>query len=236
MKSNNNIPRHVAIIMDGNGRWAKERGKERIEGHFEGVASIRRSVESAIDSGVEYLTIYAFSTENWGRPQSEVNALMELVVESVKSETPQLCKQGVSVKIIGDKTAFSPKVNDALGYIEEQTSAGEKLTMIIALNYSSRDEITRAMRQVATMIKKGEMLPEAIDAELISSKLDTAGVPDPDLIIRTSGEQRLSNFMLWQASYAELYFPDVLWPDFGKEEFERALQEYALRNRRYGVI
>lgn len=236
MTNEKRIPRHIAIIMDGNGRWAKERGRERAEGHIAGVDSVRRTVEAAIEVGVEYLTIYAFSTENWGRPQAEVDALMELFTASVKSETPSLCKQGVKVVVIGDRAPFSQKVSESLSYIEEQTQHGDKLTFVIALNYSSRDEICRATRSIAKRVESGELTAEDITAELIEGALDTASIPDPDLIIRTSGESRLSNFLLWQASYAELYFPEVLWPDFNKADFDKAIEVYSMRDRRYGLI
>ena len=230
------IPQHVAIIMDGNGRWAKQRGKERTEGHIAGVETIRTTLRAAMKSGVRYLTFYAFSTENWGRPKAEVEALMELLCKSVISETPELKKQGVSVRTIGDRSRFSERVQFYLNQIEQETREGERLTMVLALNYSSRDELRRAMQQLAQRVEKGELKAEEIDEKSISESLDTAFMPDPDLVIRTSGEQRLSNFLMWQASYAEFYFPEVLWPDFTEEEFERALEVYASRDRRYGLV
>ena len=229
-------PEHIAIIMDGNGRWAKQRGKERTEGHIAGVETIRTTLRAAMKSGVRYLTFYAFSTENWGRPKAEVEALMELLCKSVISETPELKKQGVSVRTIGDRSRFSERVQFYLNQIEQETREGERLTMVLALNYSSRDELRRAMQQLAQRVEKGELKAEAIDEKCISENLDTAFMPDPDLVIRTSGEQRLSNFLMWQASYAEFYFPEVLWPDFTEEEFERALEVYASRDRRYGLV
>ncbi|MFR9648912.1 MAG: isoprenyl transferase [Rikenellaceae bacterium] len=236
MNGKNKIPRHIAIIMDGNGRWAQEQGKERVEGHVAGVKSVRRAIESALEVGVEYLTIYAFSTENWGRPIEEVNALMELFASSVASETPELCEQGVRVKIIGKREALSSKVREALSHIETQTQSGEKLTFVIALNYSSRDEITRAVRKIAGKVERGEITSVEIDDSLITESLDTAGIPDPDLIVRTSGESRLSNFLLWQSSYAEMYFPQVLWPDFDRGEFIKAIEVYSSRDRRFGLV
>lgn len=230
------IPQHVAIIMDGNGRWAKQRGKERTEGHIAGVETIRTTLRAAMKSGVRYLTFYAFSTENWGRPKAEVEALMELLCKSVISETPELKKQRVSVRTIGDRSRFSERVQFYLNQIEQETREGERLTMVLALNYSSRDELRRAMQQLAQRVEKGELKAEEIDEKCISESLDTAFMPDPDLVIRTSGEQRLSNFLMWQASYAEFYFPEVLWPDFTEEEFERALEVYASRDRRYGLV
>ena len=208
------IPQHVAIIMDGNGRWAKQRGKERTEGHIAGVETIRTTLRAAIKCGVRYVTFYAFSTENWGRPEAEVDALMELLCKSVICETPALKEQGVQVRTIGDRSRFSEKVQFYLNQIEQETREGERLTMVLALNYSSRDELRRAMQQLAQQVERGELKVEEINEERISKSLDTAFMPDPDLVIRTSGEQRLSNFLMWQASYAEFYFPEVLWPDF----------------------
>ena len=230
------IPQHVAIIMDGNGRWAKQRGKERTEGHIAGVETIRTTLRAAMRHGVRYVTFYAFSTENWGRPEAEVNALMELLCKSVISETPDLKKQGVQVRTIGDRSRFSEKVQYYLDQIEHETAEGDRLTMVLALNYSSRDELRRAVQRMAHKVAAGELKADEIDEQLISQSLDTAFMPDPDLVIRTSGEQRLSNFLMWQASYAEFYFPEVLWPDFTEEEFARALEVYASRDRRYGLV
>ncbi len=226
------IPQHIAIIMDGNGRWAQLRGLERVEGHVRGVESVRGVIKSAIMRGVNYLTLYAFSTENWGRPQSEVDALMELMCKSVQSETPELKKEGVRVAIIGDKSRFSDSVKESLSYIEEQTAQGERLNLTLALNYSSRDEIKRAIKEMV----QGGVKIEDINEELISSYLDTRDMPDPDLIVRTSGECRLSNFMMWQASYSELCFMDVLWPDFALEHFDQAIEIYRSRDRRFGKV
>ncbi|MBQ5394090.1 MAG: isoprenyl transferase [Alistipes sp.] len=236
MSQDKPIPQHVAIIMDGNGRWAKQQGKERVEGHIAGVEAIRTTLRAAMMHGVKWLTFYAFSTENWGRPEAEVNALMELLCKSVINETPDLKKQGVRVRTIGERSRFSEKVQHYLSQIEEETSQGDRLTMILALNYSSRDELRRAIQKLAAKVKAGELEAEQIDEQQISSSLDTAFCPDPDLVIRTSGEQRLSNFLLWQSSYAEFYFPEVLWPDFSEEEFARALEVYAARDRRFGLV
>ena len=222
--------------MDGNGRWAKSQGKERYEGHIEGVASVKACIKAARKRGVSYLTLYAFSTENWGRPQAEVNALMELFCKSVTKETPELIEQGVRVRFIGRRDRFSEEVRERLLHIEDSTKGGDKLTLVLAFDYSSRDEMLRATRAVAEKVERGELSAEAIDESTIASHLDTAGMPDPDLIIRTSGECRLSNFMLWQASYAEMYFPQTMWPDFREEAFDLALEEYAKRERRYGVL
>jgi undecaprenyl diphosphate synthase len=230
------IPQHIAIIMDGNGRWAKQRGKDRSEGHFAGMMALRATAKAAAEIGVKYLTVYAFSTENWGRPQAEVDALMELVCTGVEMNTPELCQEGVRVEIIGDRSRFSQKVNDALDRITGKTAQGERMTLALALNYSSRSEITHAMQQLAQKVANGELQPQDIDEQAISQSLYTASMPDPDLIIRTSGECRLSNFMMWQASYSEFYFTDVLWPDFGAEALEEAIKAYNERDRRYGLV
>lgn len=236
MSDQKRIPRHVAVIMDGNGRWAEMRSKERYEGHVAGLEPIRASLRAAARQGVKYLTLFAFSTENWGRPEKEVDALMDLFCRSVANETPDLIRQGVCVRMIGDRARFSEKVRANLAEMERQTAGGETLTLILALNYSSRDEIVRAVRKISARVAGAEMLPGQIDEQMLSAALDTAEYPDPDLIVRTSGECRLSNFLLWQASYAELYFPGVLWPDFTEEEFDRALEEYARRDRRFGLV
>ena len=236
MSTKNSLPKHVAIIMDGNGRWAKLRGKERYEGHIQGVESVRRVVRAAADAGVEYLTLYAFSTENWGRPAEEVEALMTLFCTCVINETPELIKQGVKVSIIGSRSRFSDEVNARLDEIEARTAEGKVLNLVLALDYSSRSEITEAVRRIATEVVEGNLSAEEISESLVSNNLYTAGIPDPDLVIRTSGECRLSNFLLWQASYAEFYFPQTLWPDFTEEEFNKALEVYAARDRRYGMV
>ena len=236
MSTKNSLPKHVAIIMDGNGRWAKLRGKERYEGHIQGVESVRRVVRAAADVGVEYLTLYAFSTENWGRPAEEVEALMTLFCTCVINETPELIEQGVKVSIIGSRSRFSNEVNARLDEIEARTAEGKALNLVLALDYSSRSEITEAVRRIATEVAEGKLSAEEISESLVSNNLYTAGIPDPDLVIRTSGECRLSNFLLWQASYAEFYFPQTLWPDFTEEEFNKALEVYAARDRRYGMV
>ena len=236
MESRKPIPRHVAIIMDGNGRWAEQRGKERYYGHLQGVESVRATIRAALNCGVKYLTLYAFSTENWGRPADEIDALMELFCRSVVNETPELSQQGVRVRIIGDRTRFSARVLEHLDKIESETSAGGNLTVIIALDYSSRSEIVNAVRTIAGRAAKGELNPADIDERTVQEALYTADFPDPDFIIRTSGECRLSNFLLWQASYAEFYFPQTLWPDFTEEEFAKAMDVYAARDRRFGLV
>ena len=236
MKREKAIPSHVAIIMDGNGRWAKQRGKERYEGHLAGVDSVRNVVRAAVRNGVEWLTLYAFSTENWGRPIAEVEAIMQLFCKTVVGEGDELARQGVRVKIMGERTHFSPSVIEMIERIENTTSAGDKLTLVLAFNYSSRREIMLAAQSLAQRVASGEMGVEDINEEALSASLMTANIPDPDFIIRTSGECRLSNFLLWQASYAEFYFPEILWPDFDEEAFDRALEVYAERDRRYGLV
>lgn len=236
MSNKHHIPEHVAIIMDGNGRWAKQHGKERYEGHIAGVESVRRAVESAAKYGVMWLTLYAFSTENWGRPTAEVNAIMELFCKSVVAESPSLIKQGVRVQIIGEKTHFSDSVLKMIDQIEQTTAEGKTLTLVLAFNYSSRRELMLATQAICERVAKGELRSEEVNEEVIANHLMTHSMPDPDLIVRTSGECRLSNFLLWQASYAEFYFPEVLWPDFDDAEFKKALDVYASRERRYGLV
>ena len=236
MNTTKKIPQHVAIIMDGNGRWAKQRGKERYEGHLAGVDSVRSVVAAAARNGVKWLTLYAFSTENWGRPIQEVEAIMELFCRTVMGQGEELARQGVRVRIIGERTNFSPNVIEMIERIESVTAEGNRLTLVLAFNYSSRREIMLATRALAERVARGEMRAEDINEQSIAQALMTAEIPDPDFIIRTSGECRLSNFLLWQASYAEFYFPEVLWPDFGEEAFEKALEVYAERERRYGLV
>ena len=236
MSREKKIPCHLAIIMDGNGRWAQQRGKERSEGHIAGMETLRQTVRYAAEYGVKYLTVYAFSTENWGRPQAEVDALMGLICKGVEMESPQLIESGIRVVAIGDRSRFSDEVKAALDKIEAVTAEGQRMTFVLALNYSSRSELTQAVRHIAERIERGEVKAEQIDEAMISASLYTAAMPDPDLIIRTSGESRLSNFLLWQASYAELYFTPTLWPDFDREAFDEALEAYAQRDRRYGLV
>ena len=230
------IPKHVAIIMDGNGRWAKQRGKERYEGHLMGVESVRAVTRAAIRNGVEWLTLYAFSTENWGRPQAEVDAIMELFCRSVVNEGKELAEQGVRVVIMGERTRFSQEVLGMIERIESLTASGKRLTLVLAFNYSSRREILLAAQSLAQRVACGELKVEDITEESFAQSLMKSDIPDPDLIIRTSGECRLSNFLLWQASYSEFYFPEVLWPDFNEEEFDKAMAEFARRERRYGLV
>lgn len=236
MSETRNIPQHVAIIMDGNGRWAKRRGKERVEGHIEGVQRLRDAIKASARWGVRYLTVYAFSTENWGRPEAEVNAIMELFCKSVINESPELQQQGVRVQVMGDRAGFSEKVLAYIDRIESETDAGERLTLVLAFNYSSRSELTKAVQQIATEVVEGRLAVDEIDSQTVTDHLLSAGVPDPDLLIRTSGECRLSNFLLWQVAYSEFYFTEVLWPDFTEEEFDRAIESYMHRDRRFGLV
>lgn len=236
MSKERSIPKHVAIIMDGNGRWAKQRGLERYEGHIAGAKSVKAVIRAAGKAGVEYITLYTFSTENWGRPEAEINAIMELFCYMVVSQVDELIELGVKVKIMGERDRFPQKVRDMIEHVEAKTAKCDKLTVILAFNYSSRREMVLATRDIARRVAAGEIAVEDIDEKLFSDSLLTAGVPDPDLIIRTSSEYRLSNFLLWQASYSEFYFPDVLWPDFGEEDFNRALDIFAGRERRYGLV
>lgn len=236
MSKERSIPKHVAIIMDGNGRWAKQRGLERYEGHIAGAKSVKAVIRAAGKAGVEYITLYTFSTENWGRPEAEINAIMELFCYMVVSQVDELIELGVRVKIMGERDRFPQKVRDMIEHVEAKTAECDKLTVILAFNYSSRREMVLATREIARRVAAGEIAVDDIDEQLFTDSLLTAGVPDPDLIIRTSSEYRLSNFLLWQASYSEFYFPDVLWPDFGEEDFNRALDIFAGRERRYGLV
>ena len=236
MNVKKSIPQHIAIIMDGNGRWAKMRGKERYEGHIAGVESVRAVVRAAVQHGVSWLTLYAFSTENWGRPTEEVDAIMELFCRTVVGEAPELSRQGVRVKIMGERERFSAKVLEMIGRIEDETATGDRLTLVLAFNYSARREIMLAAQQLAREVAAGTIADSDIDEQLFSDRLMTRSIPDPDFIIRTSGECRLSNFLLWQASYAEFYFPETLWPDFDEAAFAEALEVYARRDRRYGLV
>lgn len=231
-----NIPRHVAVIMDGNGRWAQERGEDRVVGHINGVESMRKTIRAAVECGVEYLTVYAFSTENWGRPEREVTALMELLCTTIANETDELKQNGVRMRFIGDIQALSKEVRTAILKSEKETFQNRKLTLIIAVNYSSRWEITQMVRKVAVQVRDEGLQVHDITADTVAANLATVGIPDPDLLIRTSGELRLSNFLLWQLSYSELYFTDIYWPDFDEEAFYEAIREYQHRDRRYGLL
>ncbi len=230
------IPTHIAIIMDGNGRWAKRKGLPRVLGHRSGVKSVREVTEAAAEIGVRYLTLYTFSTENWSRPADEVSALMSLLVETVRAEIDDLHQNGVRLLTIGDVDALPEPTRRALLEGVEKTQHNTRLTLVLALNYSARWEILRAARTLAAQAAVGHLQPEAIDAITFESALCTAGVPDPDLLIRTGGETRLSNFLLWQAAYTELYFTPTFWPDFGRIELFEAIADYQQRERRFGRI
>jgi undecaprenyl diphosphate synthase len=229
------IPAHVAIIMDGNGRWAASRGLPRVAGHREGAQAVRRTVEAAIRSGVGWLTIYAFSSENWRRPQSEIIDLTGLLRRYLRSEIRELHENGVRLRFIGDRQRFDPDIQADLVRAERDTQRNTRLNLTIALSYGARAEIAAAARAAAAAVKAGELDPAKLCEEVFEGFLHTAGTPDPDLIIRTSGEQRLSNFLLWQAAYAELVFLEVLWPDFDEAHFVSALAEFARRERRFGA-
>ena len=231
-----NIPRHVAIIMDGNGRWAEERGQGRVYGHINGGESMRKAIRAAVRRGVKFLTVYAFSTENWGRPKEEVQALMELLCTSLSNETAELKSQGVRMRFIGDVEALAEDVRAAIARSEKETHRNEKLTLVVAVNYSSRWEITRMAQKIAVQVRDEGLQIHEITDRTVADNLVTAGIPDPDLLIRTSGEQRLSNFLLWQLSYSELYFTETYWPDFDESEFDKAIAEYQKRERRYGIL
>jgi len=230
------LPQHVAIIMDGNGRWAKNHGEARVVGHMSGVEAVREALEAAIESGIKYLTIYAFSTENWNRPKNEVDALMDLLVNTLVKEIDALHKNGVKLNAIGDIENLPGQCSIALKEGIEKTAANDRITMTVALNYSARWEILNATRQIATKVKSGELDADAIDADIFEEHLSTHPLPHPELLIRTSGELRVSNFLLWQIAYAELYFTDILWPDFNKEAFFEAIVAYQQRERRFGMI
>lgn len=230
------VPRHVAVIMDGNGRWASSHGQERLSGHRSGVDSVRDMVKKAASIGIEYLTIYAFSTENWGRPRSEVEGLMQLLSYTITQEMEPLARSGVKLSFIGDIKALPSHLKDSIKKAEEITVSPIKLNLVIALNYSAREEIATAVRQIAEEVSSGRLQIDNIDQSTVERHLMTQNIPDPDLLIRTSGEQRLSNFLLWQLSYSELYFTEVLWPDFTADEFLKAIEQYQYRERRFGLV
>lgn len=227
-------PSHIAIIMDGNGRWAKKRGLQRAEGHKEGVVSVRKIVEAASMAKVKYLTVYAFSTENWNRPTEEVDALMDLMVYAVVKETPDLLKNGVRLLCIGDTDRLPEKTRFALFDCIDKTSKGDVITLVLALSYSSKWEITEAARRIASAVEQKKLNIGDISEETVSDYLTTRGIPDPDLLIRTGGEQRISNFLLWQAAYSEFYFTDTFWPDFREENLYEAIIQFQQRERRFG--
>lgn len=228
------IPGHVAIIMDGNGRWAKSKGHIRLFGHRHGVKTVREIIEAATEIGVKYLTLYAFSTENWNRPQSEVNGLMELLVETIKDETPTLIDKGIRLHTIGNIGELPDKCNKQLAETVEATKDGNRMTLILALSYSGRWDIIQAVKKIAEDAKAGRCEPQDIDESTLNAALNTGRYPNPDLLIRTSGEQRISNFLLWEIAYSEIHFTPVLWPDFTQEDFYKAILDYQSRERRFG--
>lgn len=228
-------PRHVAIIMDGNGRWAKARGLPRNLGHRQGVDAVREVVRNCRKLGIEYLTLYAFSSENWKRPQSEVSGLMDLLRLYIRRELDDLRRNGVRIRVIGDRTRLAPDIVSLIEDAESQTRENRTLTLVIALSYGGQDEIVAACRQIAEQVAAGKLAPDQITADTLAGNLQTVGIPDPDLVIRTSGEQRLSNFLLWQTAYSELVFVDKLWPDFAAEDLAAAVGEFQRRERRYGA-
>ncbi|MBD9445648.1 isoprenyl transferase [Rhizobium sp. RHZ01] len=230
------VPEHVAIIMDGNGRWAKQRGLPRTMGHRKGVDAVREAVRAAGDIGIKYLTLFAFSSENWRRPVTEVSDLLGLLKAFIRRDLAELHRQNVRVKVIGDRHSLKSDILDLLVDAEETTKTNTALTLIIAFNYGSRDEIARAMASLARDVEAGRLKAQDISPALIDARLDTAGIPDPDLIIRTSGEERLSNFLLWQAAYSEFIFVPEYWPDFSREIFYSALETFASRDRRFGGL
>ncbi len=230
------LPAHVAIIMDGNGRWAKKRGNQRIFGHKNGVAAVRDTVEAAAELGIKFLTLYAFSTENWSRPKAEVDALMGLLVQTLSSETSTLLKNNVKLNVIGDTDALPKDVARQLNEVLNKTSQNTGLLLTLALSYSSRWELVEAVKKIAQKIEKGDLSAKDISCDTISDHLTTAKMPDPELLIRTSGEYRISNFLLWQIAYAELHFTQTLWPDFRRDDFYKAILDFQSRERRFGKI
>lgn len=226
------LPKHVAIIMDGNGRWAQERGKKRMEGHSVGVDRVHEITEAATNLGLKYLTLYTFSIENWNRPKEEVDALMQLLMERIDSKL--FMENNVGFKVIGDRSRLPDLVLEALESLEDVTSKNDGMCLTMAVSYSSKWELTDAMKRIAAKVKNGELQPEDIDEKLISDHLLTAYMPDPDLMIRTGGEKRISNYLLWQTAYSEFYFTDIYWPQFGPEELYKAIVDYQHRQRRFG--
>lgn len=230
------VPRHIAIIMDGNGRWAQKRGLPRTLGHRQGAETVRRVVEASADAGVKYLTLFGFSTENWSRPADEVRELMSLMRHYVRGNVADLHKNGVRLRIIGERERIDPDVLAIVEQAEQLTSTNDRLHLTIAFSYGARQEIVMAVRKLAADVQAGKLIPEEIDVSTVNSALLTADLPDPDLLIRTSGEQRISNFLLWQLAYAELVFVDTFWPDFGKAELNEAIRTYQGRDRRFGGV
>ena len=230
----NNIPKHIAVIMDGNGRWAKQKGAMRIFGHRNAIQAVREAIEGSGELGVNYLTLFSFSTENWSRPKEEVDALMDLLVQTIVAETGLMMKENVRLNAIGDLESLPKPTYDKLIEVMQQTSANTGLTVNLALSYSGQWELTKAAQRIAQKVSEGKLSPGEITQQTLADHLDTAGIPDPELMIRTSGEYRISNFLLWQLAYTELYFSDVLWPDFRKEHLFAAIEDYQKRERRFG--
>lgn len=231
-----NIPQHVAIILDGNGRWAKSKGMPRNYGHIEGAKTVEKVCEEAWKMGIKYLTVYAFSTENWKRPKEEVDALMKLLRNYMKSCLKTAAKNDMVVRVIGDKSGLDDDIREKIDELEKASANNQGLNFQIAINYGSRDEIVRSVRKVMEDVKVGKIEPDQMDEAMFDSYLDTAGIPSPDLLIRTSGEQRLSNFLMWQLAYTEFYFTDVPWPAFTKADLEKAIEKYNSRDRRFGGV
>lgn len=231
-----NIPNHVAIILDGNGRWARKKGMPRNYGHIQGAKNVEVICRAAYEMGIKYLTVYAFSTENWNRPQEEVDALMKLLNQYMKNCQKTAKKNNMCVRVIGDKTGLSEEIQRDIAALEEATKDYDGLHFTIALNYGGRDELVRAVKKIAKKVQEGTVNPEEIDEKMVTAELDTAGLPEPDLMIRTSYELRISNFLLWQLAYSEFYFTEVPWPDFDEKELRKAVEEYQRRDRRFGLV
>ena len=231
-----NIPNHVAIILDGNGRWAKKKGMPRNYGHIQGAKNVEVICRAAYDMGIKYLTVYAFSTENWNRPQEEVDALMKLLNQYMKNCQKTAKKNNMCVRVIGDKTGLSEEIQRDIAALEDATKDYDGLHFTIALNYGGRDELVRAVKKIAKKVQEGTVNPEEIDEKMVTAELDTAGLPEPDLMIRTSYELRISNFLLWQLAYSEFYFTEVPWPDLDEKELRKAVEEYQRRDRRFGLV
>jgi undecaprenyl diphosphate synthase len=236
LKTLGEIPRHIAIIMDGNGRWARERGQGRVVGHHEGVESVRDVTEACAQVGVEYLTLYTFSTENWNRPESEVNALMHLLVHTIRQETETLKKNEIRLRVVGDLTKLPPDARQELADSIEVTKDNRRMTLVMAISYSGRLEIVQAARDLARRARAGEIDPENIDEKMFASSLMLAGIPDPDLLIRTGGEYRISNFLLWEIAYTEMYITECYWPAFRREQLYEAIRDFQNRERRFGRV
>ncbi|MDD6201814.1 MAG: isoprenyl transferase [Lachnospiraceae bacterium] len=230
------IPNHVAIILDGNGRWAKQHGMPRNYGHVQGAKTVEEMCEITYNMGIRYFTVYAFSTENWNRPEEEVNALMKLLRNYMVNCKKRANKNNMCVRVLGDKTRLDTDIQEKIADLEEATKNNTGLHFQIAINYGGRDEMTRAMKKIAKEVEEGKLIPGEITEQVVEEHLDTQGIPDPDLLIRTCGEQRISNFLLWQNAYTEFYFTEVAWPDFSKEELEKAIAAYNQRDRKFGKI